>query len=163
MHLLFDKDQTQQSAYHTQSRNIRRELWHYFMLVLCVARSSDFLEQSLVFFPWSLILDPWSLILDPWSLILDPWSLIPDPDFLGNRTQCDTHCVVFELGEHGLLSSSKKLLWRRSVSQKGFRMGLDRLCCRCHKSCFHCGIDLQLWSAVTSVHGLLQRKQGKNR
>ena len=44
------------------------------MLVLCVARSSDFLEQSLVFFPWSLILDPWSLIVDPWSLILDPRS-----------------------------------------------------------------------------------------
>ena len=72
MHLLFDKDQTQQSAYHTewQSRNIRRELWHYFTLVLCVARSSDFLEQSLltfVFFSAFLYPDPWSLILNPRS------------------------------------------------------------------------------------------------
>ena len=43
----------------------------------------------------------------------------------------------------GLLS---KLLWRRSISQKGFRMGLDHLSCRCLKSDFHCWIDLLIYN-----------------
>lgn len=86
-------------------------------------------------------------------------SLLPHATYY---SQCNLKPGL-KLSDHGLLCSLQKLLWRHSVSQKGLRMGLDRLCCRCHKSGFHCGIDFQLWSAFTSVDGLLQRKQGKDR
>ena len=58
---------------HTQTRNIHREVLHYFTLVLCVVRISGFLEQSLfnfVFLPPSVFLYLRSSILDPWSPIL---------------------------------------------------------------------------------------------
>ena len=38
---------------HTQSRNIRREVLHYLMLVLCVVQSLDFPEQLLFNFVFS--------------------------------------------------------------------------------------------------------------